>query len=35
MVMIAVINSVLLSITNCSTWWGESSGDPSHKVGEN
>ena len=27
--------SVLLSTTNCSTWRGESSGDPSYEIGDN
>ena len=34
MVMIVVINSVLLSTADCSTWRGDSSGDRSYEVGD-
>ena len=32
---LAAVVRVLLSTTNCSTWRGDSSGDPSHEVGDN
>ena len=34
MVMIVVVFSQVL-LTVCSTWRGDSSGDPSYEVGEN
>ena len=33
--MVTIAVSVLLSTTNCSTWRGDSSGDPVYEVGEN
>ena len=33
--MVVIVVSVLLSTTNCSTWIGDSSGDPSYEVGDN
>ena len=34
--MVMIVVNVLLSTANCSsTWRGDSSGDPSHEVGEN
>ena len=33
--MVMMVASVLLSTTNCSTWRGDSSGDPFYEVGEN
>ena len=33
--MVMIVVGVLLNTSNCSTWRGDSSGDPSYEVGEN
>ena len=33
--MVVIVVGVLLSTTNCSTWRGDSPGDPCYEVGEN